>query len=291
MSGAGRGRDQARSRDAVWGRRRRAPQSRAPLGLPLRSCSAPFPSVSALAARPCPGRGSRPPPAAQPGPGAMGAAAGQSAHLGPGRPPRSLLLLLRLLLLVGVPGAARAQGTEFHELCRWVARRGAAGPGGGQGRSGRAGVPGSPPGCLSLGSGESCPRGGRGGETRVVRAGGDAGGARTWRRLVGLLPGVAESRRLFVRAAGPPRRVRVTPCGRPHARRLPLAAGRLRKFRTQELSLCFVLPARFPPSSPAGFGEAPCCGRVDSARRNGLGGGGFGFIYRLISSLWAFHPL
>ncbi|KAI5938484.1 Cation-independent mannose-6-phosphate receptor [Manis javanica] len=51
----------------------------------------------------------------------MGAAGGQSAHLGPGRPPRSLLLLLlRLLLLVGVPGAARAQGTEFHELCSYT---------------------------------------------------------------------------------------------------------------------------------------------------------------------------
>lgn len=187
----------------------------------------------------------------------MGAAGGQSAHLGPGRPPRSLLLLLRLLLLVGVPGAARAQGTEFHELCRWVARRGAAGPGGGQGRSGRAGVPGSPPGCLSLGSGESCLRGGRGGETRVVRAGGDAGGARTWRRLVGLLPGVAESRRLFVRATGPSRRVRVTPCWRPHARRLPLAAGRLPKFRMQELSLCFVPPRTFSSKFPGGVWGGP----------------------------------
>lgn len=85
----------------------------------------------------------------------------------------------------------------------------------GAGALGEGRGPGSPPGCLSLGSGESCLRGGRGGETRVVRAGGDAGGARTWRRLVGLLPGVAESRRLFVRATGPSRRVRVTPCWRP----------------------------------------------------------------------------
>ncbi|KAK2501049.1 hypothetical protein MC885_011037 [Smutsia gigantea] len=49
----------------------------------------------------------------------MGAAAGQSAHLGPSRSPRSLLLL-RLLLLVGVPGAARAQGAEFPELCSYT---------------------------------------------------------------------------------------------------------------------------------------------------------------------------
>lgn len=57
----------------------------------------------------------------------MGAAAGGSAHLGPApaaRPPRSLLLL-QLLLLVWAPGAARAQGAEFPELCRWVARPGA----------------------------------------------------------------------------------------------------------------------------------------------------------------------
>lgn len=57
----------------------------------------------------------------------MGAAARRSAHLGPapaGRPLRSLLLV-QLLLLVWAPGAARAQGAEFPELCRWVARRGA----------------------------------------------------------------------------------------------------------------------------------------------------------------------
>lgn len=54
----------------------------------------------------------------------MGAAAGRSAHLGPapaGRP-LSSLFLLQLLLLVCAPGAARAQGAEFPELCRWVAR-------------------------------------------------------------------------------------------------------------------------------------------------------------------------
>lgn len=127
----------------------------------------------------------------------------------------------------------------------------------GAGALGEGRGPGSPPGCLSLGSGESCLRGGRGGETRVVRAGGDAGGARTWRRLVGLLPGVAESRRLFVRATGPSRRVRVTPCWRPHARRLPLAAGRLRKFRTQELSLCFVPPRTFSSKFPGGVWGGP----------------------------------
>lgn len=85
----------------------------------------------------------------------MGAAGGQSAHLGPGRPPRSLLLLLlRLLLLVGVPGAARAQGTEFHELCRWVARRGAAGPVGGRGARGGPGSPGRLRAAFPLGQGK-----------------------------------------------------------------------------------------------------------------------------------------
>lgn len=57
----------------------------------------------------------------------MGAATGRSAHLGPapaGCPPRSLLLL-QLLLLVWAPGTALAQGAEFPELCRWVARPGA----------------------------------------------------------------------------------------------------------------------------------------------------------------------
>ncbi|XP_059555884.1 cation-independent mannose-6-phosphate receptor isoform X3 [Myotis daubentonii] len=52
----------------------------------------------------------------------MGAAAGRSAHLGPapaGRPLRSLLAL-QLLLLVGAPGAARAQGAEFPELCSYT---------------------------------------------------------------------------------------------------------------------------------------------------------------------------
>lgn len=52
----------------------------------------------------------------------MGAAAGGSAHLGPApaaRPPRSLLLL-QLLLLVWAPGAARAQGAEFPELCSYT---------------------------------------------------------------------------------------------------------------------------------------------------------------------------
>lgn len=57
----------------------------------------------------------------------MGAAGRRSAHLGPApaaRPLRSLLLL-QLLLLVSAPGTARAQGAEFPELCRWVARPGA----------------------------------------------------------------------------------------------------------------------------------------------------------------------
>nr|XP_060473234.1 cation-independent mannose-6-phosphate receptor [Panthera onca] len=54
----------------------------------------------------------------------MGAAAGRSAHLGPapaGCPLLSLLLLqLLLLLLVLAPGAARAQGAEFPELCSYT---------------------------------------------------------------------------------------------------------------------------------------------------------------------------
>ncbi|XP_044616685.2 cation-independent mannose-6-phosphate receptor [Equus asinus] len=52
----------------------------------------------------------------------MGAAAGRSAHLGPalaGRPPRALLLL-QLLLLVWAPGAARAEGADFPELCSYT---------------------------------------------------------------------------------------------------------------------------------------------------------------------------
>ncbi|XP_053769591.1 cation-independent mannose-6-phosphate receptor [Desmodus rotundus] len=52
----------------------------------------------------------------------MGATAGRSAHLGPapaGRPLRSLFLL-QLLLLVCAPGAARAQGAEFPELCSYT---------------------------------------------------------------------------------------------------------------------------------------------------------------------------
>ncbi|XP_045356158.1 cation-independent mannose-6-phosphate receptor [Leopardus geoffroyi] len=54
----------------------------------------------------------------------MGAAAGRSSHLGPapsGCPLLSLLLLqLLLLLLVLAPGAARAQGAEFPELCSYT---------------------------------------------------------------------------------------------------------------------------------------------------------------------------
>ncbi|KAF6114200.1 insulin like growth factor 2 receptor [Phyllostomus discolor] len=53
----------------------------------------------------------------------MGAAAGRrSAHLGPapaGRPLGSLFLL-QLLLLVCAPGAARAEGAEFPELCSYT---------------------------------------------------------------------------------------------------------------------------------------------------------------------------
>ncbi|KAM4815966.1 cation-independent mannose-6-phosphate receptor [Urocitellus parryii] len=52
----------------------------------------------------------------------MGAAAGCSAHLGPapaGRPPRALLLL-QLLLLVVAPGTAQAQAAEFPELCSFI---------------------------------------------------------------------------------------------------------------------------------------------------------------------------
>lgn len=106
----------------------------------------------------------------------MGAAAGRSAHLGPapaGRPLRSLLLV-QLLLLVWAPGAARAQGSEFPELCRWVARRGAGfargargtqlGWVGGGGALGGAGLPESPFVRVWVPSAprESCPGGGEG---------------------------------------------------------------------------------------------------------------------------------
>ncbi|XP_023555112.1 cation-independent mannose-6-phosphate receptor [Octodon degus] len=53
----------------------------------------------------------------------MGAAAGRGAHLGPapdGRPPRSLLLLLQLLLLAALPGTAQAQAVEFAGLCSYT---------------------------------------------------------------------------------------------------------------------------------------------------------------------------
>lgn len=174
--------------------RRRAQPSRA---RPSGSCSAPAPlaplSTSALAAQACPWRrpwqprAASPVPAAQPGPGAMGAAAGRSAHLGPapaGRPLRSLLLL-QLLLLVWAPGAARAQGAEFPELCRWVARPGAGfargAPGAHWGWLEGGGAPGrgwgprvaSSPSVGPPSPRESCLRGGEGRETEggVARAG------------------------------------------------------------------------------------------------------------------------
>lgn len=115
--------------------------------------------VSALAAQPRlrrgPGqpRAARPAPALQPGPGAMGAAAGRSAHLGPAPAGYRLrsLLLVQLLLLVWAPRATGTQGTEFPELCRWVALQGSGfargalargGRGWGPGRSGRDWGPG-----------------------------------------------------------------------------------------------------------------------------------------------------
>lgn len=268
--------------------RRRAQPSRA---RPSGSCSAPAPlaslSTSALAAQACPWRrpwqprAASPVPAAQPGPGAMGAAAGRSAHLGPapaGRPLRSLLLL-QLLLLVWAPGAARAQGAEFPELCRWVARPGAGfargAPGAHWGWLEGGGAPGrgwGPRVASSPGVGPPVPEGklpawwrrerdrGRG------RAGGGSGVAASWRWPGGPLPGhlwlSLSLGLLCVRAASCPRPVLVTRCGHPRAQRLPSQRSASESWRTQEIQLRFVPTPRFLKVPPAGLGEAPECGRA-----------------------------